>query len=198
MGTGHLQARAGLPAFVDGVTQLNGGKGKGRSLVLQRGEARIQVRLGVVQTNICGAGIVGLLFLEEVHVAVDQSREDRGAAEIDDSGALRNLHLVGGPNVGNAIPLDDDDLIRKHLSGSRVEQVASANGHALRRRILRLHFRGIEWAGLRTYVHGLGLRRDGSAQNPNRREKQESLGHERFRFKHGVLRIIHISAISVR
>ena len=156
---------------------------------MQRGEARVHIRLGVVQTNICGAGFVGLLFLEEVHVAVDQARQDRGAAEIDDSGALRNLHLVGRPNVGNAIPLDDDDLIRKHLSGKRLEEVARANGHALRRRILCLHLRGIEWAGLRAYVHSLGLRRDGGSQNPNRREKQESLGQQRFRFKHRVLRI---------
>ena len=84
MRSGHLQARSGHLAFVDGVAQFDGGVGEGRAHVLQRGEARVQILQRVIQSGKRGARVVGLLLLHQMHVAIDQAGQHGGAAEIDD------------------------------------------------------------------------------------------------------------------
>jgi hypothetical protein len=74
------------------------------------------------------------MSVEHVGVGVDHSRQHRRLAEIDHLGAGGNLELRFRPDIGDALALQQYHLLREHLAGLAVEQLAGADSHDLRRR----------------------------------------------------------------
>jgi hypothetical protein len=64
-------------------------------------------------------------------VGVDQARQHRGAAQIDDASARRHLNLAAGAHFGDAVTSNDDDLIRHHAATGTVKQLSGADSDSL-------------------------------------------------------------------
>jgi len=95
-----------------------------------------------------------------MNMAVNQAGKHGRAAEVDHRRARGNLQAVGGPGVRDPVALNHNHLVRQVRSRLRVEQTASANGDAFRRRRLHREPRGVKRRRLRP---GLYLR-----ENPRR------------------------------
>ena len=68
----------------------------------------------------------------QVRVKVDQSWQQRGAAEIDDARAGRNGQIA--PDCLNAVAADDDDGGRNRRAASSVDESCRPNDQQQRRR----------------------------------------------------------------
>ena len=62
---------------------------------------------------------------KQMGVAVDQTGQQGGAAQIDDPCSLRGLYLRRRPNLPDLAVLDQHCRRRKDIPGARVEQSAS-------------------------------------------------------------------------
>jgi hypothetical protein len=82
-------------------------------------------------------------------VAIDEAGEHRCVAEIDDTSAPRDLDLIGGTDIYDAIVPDDDDLIAKIGAGFRIEYASGANGDTLRGRRFHVQRCGVEGGSFR-------------------------------------------------
>jgi hypothetical protein len=114
----------------------------------------VHVLKGVVQTNESGAAVVGIGTLHQVYVAVDQSRQYGGAAQVDDLHALRDQDLVGRADVEDVVAFDQDHLVGQVRARLGIEQPSRAHRCALRRRHLHFHAAGVPGRGFRTFVLG--------------------------------------------
>ena len=125
-------ARAGQRAFVDRALQSEVDVVV-RADIADGGEAGVERALGVDVR--CG-GLVDGAFAEnilveilrlagDVRVAVDETRQQRDVAEVDDLRAGGEIfHYIGGGADGDdAVALDDDGLVVEHFAGGGVDEV---------------------------------------------------------------------------
>src|SRR5712692_7686231 len=128
--TRRQQARTLNLSAVDVVAQLHvyvfATVGAHRHL---RGEAGLQTVRGAPRRlrRCCGA-------VSQVNVAVDQSRQHRRLAQVDDPRIGGNLHAPRRSDVRNSVASNEHDLIRQIHARLHVEQAAGANGDHLRLR----------------------------------------------------------------
>jgi hypothetical protein len=62
----------------------------------------------------------------QVRVALDETRDEGGAGEIDDLGARGDAHLGGGTDGDDALPADEHDESFLGLRGDPVEDARGA------------------------------------------------------------------------
>ena len=128
----HFEARSVEAAFIDGIAHLDIGEAIAvRAHVARRGEARPQVGLQVMDRD-QGRGLprhTGLRVVEHVRMRVDQAREHGGLAEIDHLRIVGDFHLRGGPDLAEALALQNQHLIGQHLAACAVEQATGADRH---------------------------------------------------------------------
>jgi hypothetical protein len=135
--SGFGGAVAGDAALVDGVADVDIAVAIAVGAhVARRREAGLQVGLQVLHGDE-RRGLprhAGTRRVEHVRMGVDHSRQHRRLAEIDHPGAGGNLELRLRPDIGDALALQQHHLLRQHLAGLAVEQLAGADRHHLRRR----------------------------------------------------------------
>ena len=120
--------------------------------------------------------------IEHVGMGVDQAGQHRRLAEIDHLGAGGHLDLGFRPDLGDALAVEDDDLLRPHLAGLAVEQLAGADRRDLRRRralvggavaaAARRRAGAPPWSGRRPFLGIERGRQRGGAEKPQRRRSQ--------------------------
>ena len=136
----NLQARAGEIAAIDGVAHVHvavafamgaevahGGESGaqiGLRFFQRRGASRLRSRWSRARPP--GERVVN------VRMAVDQAGQDRGLAEVNHLGSGGNLDAVGGTHVGDAVAIDEDDLIDQIGARLGVEEPARPNSDGWR------------------------------------------------------------------
>ncbi len=124
--TGGDDARSGHVARANGVAQGEDGFVR-RPQVGHRGEARIERapripradhRLGRVGLRQSVEARIRVRFESQVDVAVDQSRQDEGRAQVDDV-ALADEAVA---DLDDLVPLDHESFIAQHPAAGRIGQ----------------------------------------------------------------------------
>ena len=132
----HLHPRSVDQALVEGVPHIDVGIAVAVARhVAQRGETRAQIGLRVLdrdhRRHLARDAVLGVV--EDVRMGVDQPRQHRLARQVDDLGACGNPHLRGGPDLADALAVDQHHLVGQHLAGVAVEQAAGADRDRARR-----------------------------------------------------------------
>ncbi len=137
--TGHLQSRANDLAGIDGLAQGDVDEFDGADVAAggetgHQGAAGVDMgRDGDVDGRLAEQPLVVVARLRgDVCVGVDQAGQDSGVTQVEDGGALR--HGDVGFDRLDAVPLDQDVLVRSDLASHHVHKATGADNS---------HFRGI-------------------------------------------------------
>ena len=123
-------------AVVDGVTQIHiAVHSAQRFEIAKRCEACHHVFLRVRQCGQC-AVLVGIAqdlsfqvgsVTKNMCVRVDQAGKHGGVTQVHHIGARRHFHSLSRTNLGDAVPMDQNDLIVRQLFRLRIKKPAGAN-----------------------------------------------------------------------